>query len=68
MKFFFQFRLAHMVQLVSTLVVEWIEILAVSIEQSDREVSTLVVEWIEILVDSTWTAKTPSLHPRGGVD
>ena len=55
-------------EVVSTLVVEWIEILAVSIEQSDREVSTLVVEWIEILVDSTWTAKTPSLHPRGGVD
>ena len=34
---------------VSTLAVEWIEIIEDGLQEEDWEVSTLAVEWIEIL-------------------
>ena len=54
--------------LVSTLVVEWIEITLQAENQTLRFVSTLVVEWIEIIISLFDTSPTISLHPRGGVD
>ena len=54
--------------LVSTLVVEWIEIIRLKETVTAFFVSTLVVEWIEIGSGCRWTKQSYSLHPRGGVD
>ena len=53
---------------VSTLAVEWIEIVTSTDLPMPPVVSTLAVEWIEMpkaLVVRPWPGR---LHPRGGVD
>ena len=54
--------------LVSTLVVEWIEIAILNLLYDKVSVSTLVVEWIEMPSGATYMAHSSGLHPRGGVD
>ena len=54
--------------MVSTLVVEWIEITLKIYSYATGFVSTLVVEWIEIFCRTDSKSITFRLHPRGGVD
>ena len=53
---------------VSTLVVEWIEIIWFGDKSPAYSVSTLVVEWIEISINEFHLRPVQCLHPRGGVD
>ena len=53
---------------VSTLVVEWIEMIEKELSLGAHNVSTLVVEWIEMIPAYPHQSKCGSLHPRGGVD
>ena len=64
----FPIRQFFLHRLVSTLVVEWIEIPIAMNPPRLLIVSTLVVEWIEIderMYINQWFSR---LHPRGGVD
>ena len=54
--------------IVSTLVVEWIEIANEYRKLIELEVSTLVVEWIEMAFVDDAQQQVQRLHPRGGVD
>ena len=53
---------------VSTLAVEWIEIVGFTILVMAALVSTLAVEWIEMSVTVNVHSFLLGLHPRGGVD
>ena len=53
---------------VSTLAVEWIEMLLGNIRLQTVLVSTLAVEWIEITIKGISNVWEFRLHPRGGVD
>ncbi len=54
---------------VSTLAVEWIEIVTNDgMPHGTDKVSTLAVEWIEIFDTVCHDTTSLSLHPRGGVD
>ena len=67
MKFAYFFVLRSYI-LVSTLAVEWIEIIAAIVVAFGSWVSTLAVEWIEILRNASAFWVSYRLHPRGGVD
>ena len=53
---------------VSTLAVEWIEILEGWEKLKTYPVSTLAVEWIEMPKGYRLYTEIAGLHPRGGVD